>query len=50
MRRRHDVLESAFTVLAGRSAADLPLSAEVLAGEQAPTLRKPSGERSLAVL
>ncbi|MER5623693.1 glycoside hydrolase family 3 C-terminal domain-containing protein [Streptosporangium sp. NPDC002544] len=42
--------EGAFTVLAGRSAADLPLSVEVLAGEQAPTPRKPSGERSLAVL
>ncbi|WP_433373452.1 glycoside hydrolase family 3 C-terminal domain-containing protein [Streptosporangium sp. CA-115845] len=42
--------EGAFTLLAGRSAADLPLSVEVLAGEQAPTPRKPSGERSLAVL
>ncbi|MGW0589150.1 glycoside hydrolase family 3 C-terminal domain-containing protein [Streptosporangium sp. NPDC002607] len=42
--------EGAFTVLAGRSAADLPLSVEVLAGEQAPSPRKPSGERSLAVL
>ncbi|MEU0479710.1 glycoside hydrolase family 3 C-terminal domain-containing protein [Streptosporangium sp. NPDC006013] len=42
--------EGAFTVLAGRSAADLPLSVEALAGEQAPSPRKPSGERSLAVL
>ncbi|WP_157594194.1 hypothetical protein [Streptosporangium amethystogenes] len=42
--------EGAFTVLAGRSAADPPLSVEVLAGEQAPALRKPLGERSLAVL
>ncbi|GAA0852465.1 hypothetical protein ACFQVD_24165 [Streptosporangium amethystogenes subsp. fukuiense] len=42
--------EGAFAVLAGRSAADLPLSVGVLAGEQAPALRKPSGERSLVVL
>ncbi|MEU8379978.1 fibronectin type III-like domain-contianing protein, partial [Streptosporangium sp. NPDC048865] len=42
--------EGAFTVLAGRSAADLPLSAEVLLGAEPPPRRKPSGERSLAVL
>ncbi|WP_436760314.1 glycoside hydrolase family 3 C-terminal domain-containing protein [Streptosporangium sp. V21-05] len=42
--------EGAFTVLAGRSAADLPLSAPVLLGTEPPTSRDPSGERSLAVL
>ncbi len=42
--------EGAFTVLAGRSAADLPLSAAVLLGTESPTSGEPSGERSLAVL
>ncbi|MGS2643181.1 glycoside hydrolase family 3 C-terminal domain-containing protein [Streptosporangium sp. LJ11] len=42
--------EGAFTVLAGRSAADLPLSAAVLLGTEPPTSGEPSGERSLAVL
>ncbi|MER5648632.1 glycoside hydrolase family 3 C-terminal domain-containing protein [Streptosporangium sp. NPDC002524] len=42
--------EGAFTVLAGRSAADLPLSAPVLLGTEPPTSRDLSGERSLAVL
>ncbi|MGJ6966399.1 glycoside hydrolase family 3 C-terminal domain-containing protein [Streptosporangium sp. G11] len=42
--------EGAFTVLAGRSAADLPLSAAVVLGTAPPTPREPSGERSLAVL
>ncbi|WP_329090424.1 MULTISPECIES: glycoside hydrolase family 3 C-terminal domain-containing protein [unclassified Streptosporangium] len=42
--------EGAFTVLAGRSAADLPLSAAVLLGTEPPTPREASGERSLAVL
>ncbi|WP_440099019.1 glycoside hydrolase family 3 C-terminal domain-containing protein [Streptosporangium sp. H16] len=42
--------EGAFTVLAGRSAADLPLSAEVLLGTEPPTSGESSGERSLAVL
>ncbi|MEU4404563.1 glycoside hydrolase family 3 C-terminal domain-containing protein [Streptosporangium sp. NPDC023963] len=42
--------EGVFTVLAGRSAADLPLSAAVLLGTEPPTSEEPSGERSLAVL
>ncbi|MFF3440448.1 glycoside hydrolase family 3 C-terminal domain-containing protein [Streptosporangium sp. NPDC002721] len=42
--------EGAFTVLAGRSAADLPLSAEVLLGTEPPPRQETSGERSLAVL
>ncbi|MEU4536147.1 glycoside hydrolase family 3 C-terminal domain-containing protein [Streptosporangium sp. NPDC023825] len=42
--------EGVFTVLAGRSAADLPLSAAVLLGTEPPTSGELSGERSLAVL
>lgn len=42
--------EGAFTVLAGRSAADLPLSGTTLVGAQAPVQPEPIGERSPIML